>query len=87
MTRMELARRRLKLARYAIGVTAAGAFAAFAVAARDSHPGTQHASSASSSSSSSSQTAADDTTGSFEFDGSASFGGASTAPAIQSGGS
>jgi hypothetical protein len=84
MTRMELARHRLKIARYAIGVTAAGAFAAFAVAARDSHPGTQHASSATSASSS---TATADATSSFDFSGSSSFGGATSAPSIQSGGS
>jgi len=79
---MELARRRLRIARYVIGVTAAAAFAAFAVAARDSHPGTQHASSASAS-----RRSDDDTAGSFDFEGTASFGGASTAPTVQSGGS
>jgi hypothetical protein len=38
-SRIELARRRLKIARRAIGVAAAAGFVAFAFAARVSHPG------------------------------------------------
>jgi len=40
MTRIEKARRRVTVARYAIGVTAAVALAGFAAAARATHPGT-----------------------------------------------
>lgn len=43
-SRIAVARRRLRVARYAIGITAAAAFAAFAGVARSSHPGTSHAS-------------------------------------------
>jgi len=38
-SRISTARRNLRIARYAIGVTAAAALAAFAAAARASHPG------------------------------------------------
>jgi hypothetical protein len=40
MTRIEKARRRVTVARYAIGITAAVALAGFAAAARATHPGT-----------------------------------------------
>ena len=40
MTRIEKARRRVTFARYAIGITAAAALAAFAAVARSTHPGT-----------------------------------------------
>ena len=40
MTRIEKARRRVTVARYAIGITAAVAFAGFAAVARATHPGT-----------------------------------------------
>ena len=40
MTRIEKARRRITVARYAIGITAAVAFAGFAAVARVTHPGT-----------------------------------------------
>ena len=40
MTRIEQARRRVTVARYAIGITAAVAFAGFAAVARTTHPGT-----------------------------------------------
>jgi len=43
MTRMEQARQRVRTTRYAIGISAAAALAAFAAAARYSHPGTHHA--------------------------------------------
>ena len=43
MTRIEAARRRVTIARYAIGITAAASLAAFAAVARVSHPGTSHA--------------------------------------------
>ncbi len=38
-SRLSTARRNVRIARYAIGVTAAAALAAFAAAARASHPG------------------------------------------------
>jgi hypothetical protein len=40
MTRIEQARRRVVLTRYAIGIGSAAALAAFAAVARVSHPGT-----------------------------------------------
>ena len=40
MTRIERARHRVTVARYAIGISAAAALAVFAAAARSSHPGT-----------------------------------------------
>ncbi|HST15956.1 MAG TPA: hypothetical protein VLJ44_13995 [Gaiellaceae bacterium] len=40
MTRIEKARRRVTVARYAIGITAAVALGGFAAAARATHPGT-----------------------------------------------
>ena len=40
MTRIERARRRVTVARYAIGITAAAALAGFAAVARATHPGT-----------------------------------------------
>ena len=40
MTRIEKARRRVTLARYAIGITAAVALGGFAAVARATHPGT-----------------------------------------------
>ena len=43
MTRIQQARRRVTIARYALGVTAAAALAAFAAVARASHPGTHSA--------------------------------------------
>ena len=40
MTRIEKARRRVTVARYVIGITAAAALAGFAAVARTTHPGT-----------------------------------------------
>lgn len=40
MTRIEQARRRVSIARYAIGISAAVALAGFAAVARVAHPGT-----------------------------------------------
>ena len=45
MTRIEQARRRVTLTRYAIGIGSAVALAAFAAVARASHPGTHSAAS------------------------------------------
>ena len=41
-SRIADARRKVRIARYAIGVTAAAALAAFAAAARVAHPGTHY---------------------------------------------
>lgn len=43
MTRIERARRRVVVTRYAIGIASAAALAAFAAVARSSHPGTHSA--------------------------------------------
>ena len=40
MSRIEKARRRVTVARYVIGITAAAALAGFAAVARSTHPGT-----------------------------------------------
>ncbi len=89
MTRIEAARRRVRITRYAIGVTAAAALAVFAAAARASHPGALHATRPSRPAVTSSATSSE-YDGSFFDDGlgSSSFGPAgSAAPQIQSGGS
>jgi hypothetical protein len=83
-SRIEKARRRLRVARVSIGATAAAGFLVFALAARASHPGTHHSQvSSAASSSDDAQAQSDD----FSF-GSASIspstGGATT---LQSGGS
>jgi hypothetical protein len=83
---MEHAKRRLRVARYAIGATAVGAFGAFAIAARASHPGTHHASTSSSTATASS----DDSATSDDFfgaGGSPSFDNSGSTPQVQSGGS
>jgi len=91
MTRIERARHNVKIARYAIGITAAAGLAAFAAVARASHPGTSHARGASGSVSTSSAAASADD-GFFLGDpGSSSSSNigpsGSAAPQIQSGGS
>jgi hypothetical protein len=83
-SRIEKARRRLRVARVSIGATAAAGFLVFAVAARASHPGTHHAQvSSAASSNDDAQVQSDD----FSFGSgsiSPSTGGATT---LQSGGS
>lgn len=90
MTRIETARRNVRLARYAIAVSAAAGLAAFAAAARVSHPGTHN--------STRSGAATDADTSSSVFQSSDDFFGddsssssigpsGSAAPQIQSGGS
>jgi hypothetical protein len=85
-SRLDQARRRLRVARYGIGAAAVAGFGVFGLAARAAHPGTRtHSSSASSAVVRSEDDA--DSVQSFDFgDGSigSSTGGA---PAIQSGGS
>ena len=93
---MEAARRRLRIARYAIGIAAASLFAVLGFVARASHPGRSHPGSASStaaatsSDSASSDTASSDSSSFFEDDGSTSSSvgpAGSAAPSIQSAGS
>ena len=83
-SRIEKARRRLRVARVSIGATAAAGFLVFAVAARASHPGT-HNTQVSSAASSGDDVQAEG--GDFGF-GSGSIGPSTgSAPALQSGGS
>jgi hypothetical protein len=84
---MQLARRRLKVARYSIGAVALSAFAAFGFVARDAHPATRSATTnaVASSTSTQSTTSGDSTF----FGGSAAISPApqTVAPQIQSSGS
>jgi hypothetical protein len=81
---MQLARRRLRVARYSIGAATLTAFAAFGFAVRDAHPAT-HAST--STATASTATSSDDS--STYFGGSASISPApqTVAPQVQSSGS
>jgi hypothetical protein len=83
-SRMQLARRRLQLARYSIGAVAITAFAAFGFVVRDAHPATHSSSSVASSTA----TATSDDSSS-TFGGSASISPApqTFAPQVQSSGS
>jgi len=90
MTRIERARRRVTLARYAIGITAAVALGGFAAVARVTHPGTAPRVAAARTTVTS--TSASDDSGSFFFgqdDGSYSNIGpsGSAQPQVQSGAS
>jgi hypothetical protein len=80
---MQLARRRLRVARYSIGAVAITAFAAFGFAVRSAHPATH-----TSTSSTATATASTDSSSTF-FGGSASISPAPTtsAPSVQSSGS
>ena len=86
-SRISLARRNVRIARYAIGVTAAAALAAFAAAARASHPGSHvrvRAGEAASSASSSARS----TSGTYFGDDQYSIGPSGSAtPQVQSGAS
>jgi hypothetical protein len=83
---MQLARRRLRVARYSIGAVAVTAFAAFGFVARDAHPATHSTSTAVASSTSAPAATSGDST---FFGGSASISPApqTSAPQIQSSGS
>ena len=92
-SRIEIARRRIRLARYAAGVLAAAAFATFAVAARNAHPGTAPSAGATQSGDTASAvTPSDDYNDDQSSDG-FGFGSSSVspsygeAPSVQSGGS
>ena len=83
-SRIEQARRRLRIARVSVGATAAAGLLAFALAARASHPGTHHSQASSSAGSSDDLQAQSDD---FSFGSAAispSTGGGTT---LQSGGS
>jgi hypothetical protein len=84
-SRLQLARRRLRVARYSIGAATLSAFAAFGFAVRDAHPATH--SSTSSATASTATSSSDDS--STYFGGSASIGPApqTVAPQVQSSGS
>jgi hypothetical protein len=81
---MQLARRRLRVARYSIGAATLTAFAAFGFAVRDAHPATHTSTSAATASS-----AASNDDSSTYFGGSASISPApqTVAPQVQSSGS
>ena len=87
MSRIEEARRNVKIARGAIGVAALSLLAIFGAAARTSHPGT-HSRSQSQTSSSATATSEDDSSSFFGYDDDYSIGpSGSASPSIQSGGS
>jgi hypothetical protein len=83
-SRLDQARRQLRVARYGLGAAAVACFGIFGLAARAAHPGIRmHASSASSSAVESD----DDSVQDFDF-GDGSIGSSTgSAPAIRSGGS
>jgi hypothetical protein len=86
-SRMELARRRVRVARYSIGALATAAFAMVGLAARSSHPATTHART-SSGSVTRNVTADDSQDDGFSFDGGGFISpSTSDTPTIQSGGS
>jgi hypothetical protein len=83
-SRIQIARRRVRIARYSIGAVATGAFAVLGLAARDAHPATQTRPAVAASSLTTAQEQ-DDT---FSFGGGGSIGpSASGAPTVQSSGS
>lgn len=88
-SRIEAARRRLRIARYSIGAVAAAAFALFGLAVRDAHPATHDSGTAGATSNVSSDDGTFEDDNSFSFDGGGSIGSADSfsAPSIQSGGS
>jgi hypothetical protein len=83
---MQLARRRLKLARYSISAVAVSSFAAFGVAVRDAHPATHNTATTRTSSAAASTSAANSVT---SFGGGAVLSPApqASAPTVQSSGS
>jgi hypothetical protein len=83
-SRLQLARRRLRIARYSIGAATLTAFGAFGFAVRDAHPATH---TSTSTATTSTETSSDDS--STYFGGSASISPApqTVAPQVQSSGS
>jgi hypothetical protein len=91
-SRIEIARRRIRLVRYTAGVLAAAAFATFAVAARNAHPGTHAGSGSASTDSTTAVTSSDDynddeSGDSFGFGSSSVSPSYDSTPSVQSGGS
>lgn len=93
-SRIEAARRRVRVARYSIGAAAAVAFALFGLAVRDAHPATQGGGSPAATTDVSSEDPFSDESSfsdddSFGFEGGGSIGpsSSSSAPSVQSGGS
>ena len=83
-SRIEAARRRVRIARYSIGAVAAAAFGLLGIAARDAHPAT-HTGSTVASTTATNQESQED---SFSYDGGASIApSSSSTPAVQSSGS
>jgi hypothetical protein len=85
-SRLDDARRNVRVARYAIGIGAAVGLAAFAAAARVSHPGSSHVTRTQAATTSADQS----TTGDFFSGGDDSYSlgpSGSAAPQVQSGGS
>ena len=90
MSRIEKARRRVTVARYAIGITAAAALAGFAAVARASHPGTAQRVTGARTSVTSTSSSYEDSNSSFfgNDDSSSNIGPAGSAqPQVQSGAS
>jgi hypothetical protein len=83
-SRLDTARRQLRVARIGITAVAAAGFALFAVAARATHPATTNRSTSGSSAATTDQAA--QSTSSFGFD-SGSIGAGSSSPSLQSSGS
>jgi hypothetical protein len=81
---MQLARRRLRVARYSIGAATLTAFAAFGFAVRDAHPATH---TSTSTATASTATSSDDSSTSFGGSASISPAPQTVAPQVQSSGS
>jgi hypothetical protein len=87
-SRIAKARRNVRFARYAIGVTAAAALAAFAAAARVAHPGTHHSTRARAATGTATASVDESASESFFGDDSSSIGpSGSASPQIESGAS
>jgi hypothetical protein len=83
-SRLQLARRRLRIARYSIGAATLTAFAAFGVAVRDAHPATH---TSTSTATTSTPTSSDDSATTFGGSASISPAPQTVAPQVQSSGS
>ena len=83
-SRLQLARRRLRIARYSIGAAALTAFAAVGFAVRDAHPATH---TSTSTATTSTETSSDDSSTSFGGSASISPAPQTVAPQVQSSGS
>ncbi len=83
-SRLQLARRRLRIARYSIGAATLAAFAAFGFAVRDAHPATH---TSTSTATAGTATSSDDSSTSFGGSASISPAPQTVAPQVQSSGS